>query len=677
VRYAGGQFEHGSVDITSGAPRLRHSKIVHGKEFGVRLDAGSPVFEDTEISDHRKYGVALIFAGSTCTLSGCLIADNALAGIFGNKGTILALSSSTVRNNRENGIEMDGHQLTLNGNVFDSNLGAGLLLRFGGLPRIENNIFRDTKKGPSLGAPVAMEWQNMGAQWMGNVFEGTNALNAIYVTPSSMDDDMVIKPAPIPYYIQDVIDVPSGRTVQIEPGVIIKLRKGQLGISGRMMSRGTSGAPVVFTSLADDSVGGDSNGDGAATQPQPEDWGAINLTGTGASQLEHTHFYYGGRRMVTLSNSNALFRNCVFQYAREAGVYVAAPGATPRFEFCSFENQSYGIASENSSVVIATSCWWGHPTGPHDASDDRASGGWYNPAGQGVEVTDRVSYVPWRQKMGGVLPQVTGVTVRPPVDGRTVTVQWSVVPEASGYDVSFSTDGLSFVSIGVFASAEGIHRPPAGPAQFYYVVQAMNDVGDKGPASAPAVLASPFRPVINFPLNGARLSTGTVVISGNAQVGTRVYIVSLTGVVLGTATASIDGAFSITRLFAEGEQRVHARAIDGFGRLSSFSSTTTFVVELPLEPPLVPVATPGDTVVMLTWPASHVLNLAGYWLYRDGASKPINKQLLSAAGAREFKDIGLTNGREYQYRLAVQTTAGVVSPLSAPVSAKPVAGTGW
>lgn len=39
--------------------------------------------------------------------------------------------------------------------------------------------------------------------------------------------------------------------------------------------------------------------------------------------------------------------------------------------------------------------WWGHDSGPLDTSDDSASGGLYNPTGQGDRVTNYVNYMPW------------------------------------------------------------------------------------------------------------------------------------------------------------------------------------------------------------------------------------------------------------------------------------------
>ena len=55
---------------------------------------------------------------------------------------------------------------------------------------------------------------------------------------------------------------------------------GAIYLSGTLISNGTEASPVILTSFLDDTAGGDTNGDGAATTPTPEYWSGVFTSGT-------------------------------------------------------------------------------------------------------------------------------------------------------------------------------------------------------------------------------------------------------------------------------------------------------------------------------------------------------------------------------------------------------------
>ena len=67
------------------------------------------------------------------------------------------------------------------------------------------------------------------------------------------------------------VTVPNGATLTIEPGAIVKFGR-RLGIivqaGGQLVAQGTVAEPIQFTSLVDDTAGGDTNRDGSATAPR-------------------------------------------------------------------------------------------------------------------------------------------------------------------------------------------------------------------------------------------------------------------------------------------------------------------------------------------------------------------------------------------------------------------------
>jgi hypothetical protein len=98
------------------------------------------------------------------------------------------------------------------------------------------------------------------------------------------------------YVIDGDLTVSSGVTLTINAGTVVKLLNSgsELIIDGNLSANGTSGQKVYFTSYKDDSVGGDTNGDGAGSTPTPGDWNRIYYRSGSSGTLVHTEFRYGG-----------------------------------------------------------------------------------------------------------------------------------------------------------------------------------------------------------------------------------------------------------------------------------------------------------------------------------------------------------------------------------------------
>ncbi|MFA6301007.1 MAG: right-handed parallel beta-helix repeat-containing protein [Candidatus Paceibacterota bacterium] len=108
-----------------------------------------------------------------------------------------------------------------------------------------------------------------------------------------------------PYVVTTPIVVAADFALTIEPGVVVKFDfGGSLIVDGAINASGTSIEPIYFTSLRDDSVGGDTNEDGGDSFPDEGDWDCIFMeSSTGQSILNNVNIKYSGDELILYNNN--------------------------------------------------------------------------------------------------------------------------------------------------------------------------------------------------------------------------------------------------------------------------------------------------------------------------------------------------------------------------------------
>lgn len=109
--------------------------------------------------------------------------------------------------------------------------------------------------------------------------------------------------------------VPASLTLTLEPGVVFKATSGTtaFNVSGTLFAQGTAAEPIVFTSVADDSVAGDTNNNGPSSGA-PGHWRGLRFDATsGASVLDHTEVRFAGSGTsgaIILDDADILMNDC-------------------------------------------------------------------------------------------------------------------------------------------------------------------------------------------------------------------------------------------------------------------------------------------------------------------------------------------------------------------------------
>jgi RHS repeat-associated protein len=160
-----------------------------------------------------------------------------------------------------------------------------------------------------------------------------------------------------PYVLDGNVTVPAGATLTVDPGVTVKLNGATrvLTVSGTLRAFGSTSSPIVFTSYQDDSVAGDTNGDGNASSGAPGQWTAITFLSGSTGTLLNTDVRFGG---YTSSSSTCVLAGVGEVQAPNSGAAtVTVQDSTLEQSFCEGLFVYAGVANVIDSLI--TNNRWG------------------------------------------------------------------------------------------------------------------------------------------------------------------------------------------------------------------------------------------------------------------------------------------------------------------------------
>src|SRR6266511_1098956 len=362
----------------SGASVLSHIELRYA-DYGIGVYNGvSPQITDSTIRNNLYRGIE-VTAGGSPEIARNTVSSNGIEGIYykpvstSQQGTI-KIHDNTVNNNAGDGIYVS---LSGNYNVTGTTLGANTVTSNGG----KGIYYLSPNPLPSDVDDNTVTGNAKNAIWLaGRVASSATWENRGY---------------PI-VLLAGQVTVDSGATLTLGPGLILKGEPagGALSVSGNVQAIGTQANPITFTSLKDDSVGGDTNGDGAASAPAGGDWAGIvfnsGSTNSGTGSLDNTKIMYGGRTLgnVTVYCScptPPTITHSTIANSRAVGLYVNGnPGGSgDMISWSKFSNNpSYAIQKAGTTQLLARHNDFNSASGP-------------KPAGSGDAVSSLVTYQPF------------------------------------------------------------------------------------------------------------------------------------------------------------------------------------------------------------------------------------------------------------------------------------------
>ncbi|MCK9351166.1 MAG: hypothetical protein M0P76_00100 [Candidatus Pacebacteria bacterium] len=298
-----------------------------------------------------------------------------------NNGGVLIISNSEISH-----APIGVNHVLGNTSIYDSNLSEniqGINAMGKGVIEIKRNIFANTSYACSLKLSELL-LTNAGNKVLGNGFRGFNIEGTLSTNQTLAKD--------VPYIVS-TITIPAGKMLTVLPGAVIKMKTayGRITVDGEIQVLGTKDDPIYFTSIKDDEVYGDTNGDGNVSFPQPGNWSAVVVHPGGAANFDHAiikygGYYYYGDSILYNDGGTLSVKNSQISFSPSYGIYHRSGSTTVNYS--TIRNNGFGVFNAGSESIDATNNFWGTAAGPnHNGLPIEAI--------LNDKVSDQVNYAPW------------------------------------------------------------------------------------------------------------------------------------------------------------------------------------------------------------------------------------------------------------------------------------------
>jgi parallel beta-helix repeat protein len=332
---------------------------------------------DTSPAPGDWYGIQLYGTGDyegTGEFDYCLFRYGGYAGAAYDANVYFNLSDSGYmahcisEYSGQHGVEVYNCSPQITDSIFRDNVLSGLFASGSGTPTITGNTFTDNGQ-----YAAHLDEVSISLLISGNTGSG-NQIDALVLEGNVTADQTWTSTPGFPIVLWSSVQVNDDVRLTIAPGTVIKFNANRyLSVYGTLDANGTEGSPVVFTSLKDDTIDGDTNGDGNATQPAAGDWYGIQLYGNadndGIGEFDYCLFRYGGYAGATYDanvyfnvSDSGYMRHCISEHSGQHGVRIV--NCSPEIINSTFShNTLFGLHVSSGVPMVINSIIWGNTSG--------------------------------------------------------------------------------------------------------------------------------------------------------------------------------------------------------------------------------------------------------------------------------------------------------------------------
>ncbi|HLX11958.1 MAG TPA: right-handed parallel beta-helix repeat-containing protein, partial [Bacteroidota bacterium] len=409
----------GGIVINNTAFVIDSTQVDSCGSWGIRLynNAGNNVSVlYCNILYNGQYGMWAQSPSSFSVVTGCNISHNASTGLYTENNQVpLSVQGNIASWNGGHGIYVIANNdavdtlININGNVVRNNAVVGIV---SSRAIVSDDSVTGNRYGFGVTGEISLTGKSTenGNVYISNVSSG-NTFEGILMAEATLYG-VLGGSYPAGYTskviaIRGDVTVPSGQTLSIVPGTIVKFPvewgSGTFDCQGVLKSEGTASKKIVFTSWYDDTYGGDSNADSNHTVPGPGNWDRIYLDNGGSSNshILNTIVRYAGRTgngNLGVYNNNAPVDTSFFSFGQYYGVYFNNSTSTitacdihdnnydgilvqgslvPTIQYNNiYNNGRYGLNNNTGTTTSAANNYWGAQSGPlvNQGSDQNLTG---------------------------------------------------------------------------------------------------------------------------------------------------------------------------------------------------------------------------------------------------------------------------------------------------------------